>query len=576
MLVCLRHSVAIALSGTMASLPDVADLAAFLAQPARRAEDAEAVCALTLQRVLELSAELLIGVDEEGRIAYRNPAARAHFPREILGLLARDALSYAALEALCGGEPEAEEIAVPGAAPRALLWRGLSLGEGPLPTLIVGRDVTEVHRATTRLANRVKRLEAMHAISLALGQGESLPELYTMALARLAEVVPLSSGALYRLTGDHGEPDEARLVGLVAWIDGEERTLDETHPLDSHPAKEAVSARAPVQMSTSDSSALAWPLLQLLSRQGSRSVAAVPLLEESRVLGVLWLGTARGAGFSVEDLDAAQELAGLLVNAMVRQRLQDRITGYTRDLEARVEARTSELRSTREQLLAAARLSSIGELSAGVAHELNQPLNIITGYIELLQEGDMSPEESSRALEVMARAAERMTSLVRHLRDFSRAGVETLRGVDLRQVVDMARELTARATRRPILVVWERPDAPLTVLGDPGRLEQLFINLLANAMQATEAQGGEQVRVRVRQAGEDLCVEVEDQGPGVPAHLRKRVFEPFFTTKERGQGTGLGLSISAKIVAEHQGRIEVDDGERGAIFRVVLPSYRLA
>lgn len=531
----------------------------------------------TLRRLVDLSADLLVGVEENGRIVYRNGQARAFFPSEVLGRRARDVLRPAALEAIGGGAPAPEEAVDASGGVRVLLWKGLPLEGEPLPAVAVGRDVTEAHVATHRLENRMKRLEAMHGISLALGRGEPLSTLHEMALARLAAVVPLELAVLYELTGRREEPEQTRLIGLHAWERGRGGPVDEALSLADHPAAEAVNSRAPVLLTAAGPSLTRWPAMRALAERGGRAAAAVPLCEESRVLGVLWLGTARARGFSEEDVEAAQELAGLLVNAMVRQRLQDRIAGYTRELEARVEARTSELRSTQEQLLAAARLSSIGELSAGIAHELNQPLNVITGYLELLQDGELDPDESTRALTVMSSAAERMAGLVRHLRDFSRAGVETLRGVDLRQVVDMARDLTARATRRPIAVRWERPETPLTVLGDPGRLEQLFINLLVNAMQATEAAGGAEVAVRVRRAGEELHVEIADQGPGVPEHLRHRIFEPFFTTKERGQGTGLGLSISAKIASEHQGRVDVGEAPGGgAVFRVVLPGYRMA
>lgn len=532
----------------------------------------------TLRRLVDLSADLLVGVDEGGRVVYRNGRARGFFPREILGLRARDALQGAAMEALRGGAARPEETFDATGERRFLLWQVLPLLglPGTLPAVAVGRDVSEVQHTTARLGNRVQRLEAMHAISLALGRGASTEALHEMAFQRLADVIPLVHGALYQLFSDSsGDGEDARLVGLYRWDRGEGRTLDETLALASHPVSEAVRQMAPVQHPTAGPAAVAWPPLRSLGRQGITAALAVPLLDEGRAFGVLWLGTSRTVGFSPDDVEAASEVAGLLVNAMVRQRLLDRIAGYTRELEARVEARTSELKSTQDQLLAAARLSSIGEMSAGVAHELNQPLNVIGGYVELLQEGDLSPEEAAKALSVIGSAADRMASLVRHLRDFSRAGVETLRGVDLRGVVDMARELASRATKRPIRVVWERPAEPVTVLGDPGRLEQLFINLIANATQATDAHGGQQVVVRMVERGADLAVEVVDQGPGVPLHLRPRIFEPFFTTKDRGQGTGLGLSISAKIASEHQGRIEIDDAPGGgAVFRVVLPHYR--
>ena len=530
----------------------------------------------TLRRLVDLASDLLVGVDEAGRVVYRNSRARGFFPGEILGIRARDALQRASIEALRGATPAPEETVDASGARRFLLWSALPLSgqPGALPAVAVGRDVTDVTVTTARLGNRVQRLEAMHAISLALGRGEPTEGLHAMAFQRLSEVIPLVHGALYQLSG-HGEGDEARLSGLYLWDRGVGRPLDEAMALSRHPASEALRQMAPTQHPTAGPAAVTWPQLRSLGRQGITAALAVPLLDEGRGFGVLWLGTSRTVGFSADDVEAASEVAGLLVNAMVRARLQDRIAGYTRELEARVEARTSELKSTQAQLLAAARLSSIGEMSAGVAHELNQPLNVIGGYVELLQEGDLGAEESEKALGVIASATDRMASLVRHLRDFSRAGVETLRGVDLRGVVDMARELTSRATKRPIRLVWERPDHAVTVLGDPGRLEQLFINLIANAMQATEANGGDRVIVRVVELGGDLAVDVVDQGGGVPEHLRARIFEPFFTTKDRGQGTGLGLSISAKIASEHQGRIEVLDGPGGgSVFRVVLPQYR--
>lgn len=230
-----------------------------------------------------------------------------------------------------------------------------------------------------------------------------------------------------------------------------------------------------------------------------------------------------------------------------------------------------------------ARLAAIGELAAGIAHELNQPLNVITGYIELLQDDALAGDEATHALEVMARAADRMAALVRQLRDYTRAGLETLRPVDLRDLLRIGSELSSRATKVPVPVQWSAPAEPIYLLGDPGRLEQLFINLLANARQATEAAGGAAVSVRaellppgaaglpMNRAG--LAVEVTDQGRGVPADLRDRIFEPFFTTKGRA-GTGLGLSICDRIAREHQGQIQVEDAPGGgATFRILLPRY---
>ena len=299
-----------------------------------------------------------------------------------------------------------------------------------------------------------------------------------------------------------------------------------------------------------------------------RAVLYVPLISEHRVLGLISLGTDAIAGFTPEQVEAIGEVAGRIAGAISRAELQAQVAGHTRELERRVAQRTAELEETSRQLVRAARLSTLGELSAGLAHELNQPISVARGYVELLREGEISPERVDRALEILGGALDRMARLVENLRTYSKAQPEALEPFDLREAVDMALELSG-ALHPDVTVDWERPPHALEALGDIHRIEQVLINLLSNAIQATAEQGGRRVRVTAGPADHGrVFALIQDEGGGVPADLRDRIFDPFFST--RTDGMGLGLSISARIVQEHGGTLALDDVDRGAAFRLVL------
>lgn len=252
---------------------------------------------------------------------------------------------------------------------------------------------------------------------------------------------------------------------------------------------------------------------------------------------------------------------------MIRTELQARVAGHTHELERRIAERTEQLEATTEQLVRSARLSTLGELSAGLAHELNQPISVVRGYVELLSDGYLEPDREERALEIMGGALDRMARLVENLKSYSKAQPEALEPFDLRGAVDMAIELGATLDPE-VQVVWNRPDELIEALGDVHRVEQVVLNLLTNAVQATSDHGGSKVTLTCGAQDERVFVRVQDEGAGVPAENRDRIFDPFFST--RTEGTGLGLSISARIVQEHGGTLALEDTESGACFRLVL------
>ncbi len=240
--------------------------------------------------------------------------------------------------------------------------------------------------------------------------------------------------------------------------------------------------------------------------------------------------------------------------------------------EALLEARTR-LDGARERLVKAEKLTALGELVAGVAHEINNPLAGIVGYTQLLMRRRLPPPVQKK-LETISAEVERMAKIVRNLLAFARKHAPEKRLTDLNGVVEKTVELKAYHLKTSqIKVVMDLdPDLPETLL-DFHRMQQVVINLISNAEQAMiEARHGHTIRLTTGVVEGRIQMRVSDDGPGIPPEIRERVLEPFFTTKKEGQGTGLGLSLCNGIVQEHGGRIRVESqpGE-GATFIVDLP-----
>jgi len=225
------------------------------------------------------------------------------------------------------------------------------------------------------------------------------------------------------------------------------------------------------------------------------------------------------------------------------------------------------------QLIRSEKLSSVGVLAAGVAHEINNPLTTILGYAKLLLEGRDPEDRDYNALDLVAGEARRVQEIVRNLLDFSRQETGEVVPASLNDLLERTLNLVAPDLRKRGIEVTRElaPDLPL-VLVDARRTEQVFVNLVTNAAHAMDGGGALSVRSG-REAGRKCPVyaELGDTGHGIPAEILPRIFDPFFTTKEPGEGTGLGLAISQRIMTDQGGEIEVRSktGEGGGTtFRV--------
>lgn len=217
------------------------------------------------------------------------------------------------------------------------------------------------------------------------------------------------------------------------------------------------------------------------------------------------------------------------------------------------------------------KLAAIGNLATGVAHQIAAPLNVIGGRTQkLLKRGIADPVEE-RNLQIITEQIERITTVVRSLLNFARRPEPRIQPIDLARLVDEVVELLeSEFAREGVRLHWSSP-GPLWVRGDHDLLHQVLVNLLVNALEALERTEDRRVEIRTASDADQVALEVEDSGPGIPRDVLDRIFEPFFTTK--AAGTGLGLAIARSIVQELGGQLEAQSGEGGgAEFRMTLPA----
>jgi signal transduction histidine kinase len=367
---------------------------------------------------------------------------------------------------------------------------------------------------------------------------------------------------------------------------------------------------------------LAMPLAECAESKGVevRSWLGVPLIAEHKVVGVLSVMSDRPGAFDestvelvttigaqvgeflhtarlYEQLEAAQRAAeswGKELEQNVEERTKElrkareELESLNEGLEQRVEERTQELRNVQARIVQSGRLAAVGELAAGVAHELNNPLAGILGYaqydleklrgadVESLTQDDL--DKVTGHLVFIERSARRCTDIVKSLLHFAKTSRCSLTEVNVNELIEETLGFTTRElSSRGIELKTDLVDEEMCVIGDPRRLQQVFANIILNARKAMQSGGRLSVtsaRVPHENGGDDrIAISFGDTGCGISAENLVRVFEPFFTTGEVGEGSGLGLSVSYGIVKDHGGTIDVESKVGvGSTFTVLLPA----
>jgi signal transduction histidine kinase len=333
--------------------------------------------------------------------------------------------------------------------------------------------------------------------------------------------------------------------------------------------------------SNDDERELCWDVYDTLEVE-----LLVPIMFGVDLLGLIAVGRKlSGERLAADDRQLLRTLANQSAIAIENANAFDEIAKLNESLEVRVESRTQELRETQNQLMQSEKMSSLGQLVAGVAHELNNPIGFVHANLMLLDEfmdklvaaqaqgrdtGKL--EESIHSLLSRSReGTERVKEIVQDLRTFSRMDQAELQVANLHEELDRNLALMQPRLKNKIKVERQYGDVP-SVRCYPGQLNQVFLNLLMNACDVLDPLDGGTITITTERSELGVRVQIKDDGPGIPPDVQSRIFDPFFTTKDVGKGTGLGLSLSHGIIERQGGRFLVyaEPGE-GAAFVIDLP-----
>ena len=479
--------------------------------------------------------------------------------------LAPDGAQY---NAMMVGEPYKATITIQGTGtPLHMAAVPIRDAQGKIiGSVMMAADVTEAMRHEEALSQASRRVEALLTVANAIGQSLDLDQVFQIALDTTLEVMGLDMGVAFLLDKDVNglvfkyhknmvpefvEDVKRRHIAIGEGIAGRVAQTGEAE-LIVDVDREPQNISRPGER-----------------RQGNRSLAVIPLKSKDIVLGTMTVGSRKQRNFTTEEFELltviGSQIGVAIENAQLYQQVKDQL---------------EELKRTQAQLIQAAKLSAVGQLVAGIAHELNNPLTAVIGYTQLLQETVTSPE-IKQDLERIHEDAQRSAHIVRNLLTFSRQQHAQHHYASINEALERVLALRSYQFKMDRIDVELdlAPNLPNTMF-DVYQLQQVFLAIMNNAHDAMlRAQGQGKMFIRTKVIEEKgtpyIRIEFVDDGIGIPDDVKEHIFEPFYTTKDVGEGAGLGLSISYGIVREHNGQIWAENNEgpnaRGAKIVVDIP-----
>ncbi|MCL6639757.1 MAG: GAF domain-containing protein [Candidatus Rokubacteria bacterium] len=478
----------------------------------------------------------------------------------------------------------------------------------------------ELEKKFRDLETKIEQLSLLIELSAAVNATLDPERIYDQALARLVSRMGYERAHLFLVD------DRERVLRGFRMAGGEPEAAAEFArlelPLDpeASAAARVVATGRPVLVN--DVETAAEPVHREAARAYRvRAFVTVPLRLKDRVFGVLSVSASAPDRFSGADVELLSAVTNHVALAVDRAESFRTIEELSRGLEEKVRVRTEQLQAANEELQAAYRdlqatqmqliqrekMASVGQLVAGVAHELNNPIGFVSSNVSTLEDflgrlraildayraadlpapdreriearwRELKVDYALRYLDPMIQGiregAERTRKIVRDLRVFARSGDEAWQAVDLHEELESSLTLLNHLLKDRITVHRKYGALP-SVECVRSQVDQVFLNVLANAAQAITGPG--EITIETRAEDGWAVVVIGDTGPGIPAEVIGRIFDPFFTTKQVGDGTGLGLSISYEIVKKHGGTIEAASPPgQGAVFTIRLPLHRRA
>ena len=441
----------------------------------------------------------------------------------------------------------------------------------------------QVKERTAELAQSVKELRALGEVTKAVNSTVDLETVLTTIVAKATQLSDTEAGGVYVLDNVRHEFWLRATWGLPEPIVAQLRN----HPIrmGQTAMSEAVQQRTPIQIP--DVQVDPSVTLDIIVRAGFRALIYVPLVGTDTIIGVLIVRRRRPGQFSAGTVELLQTFAGQSALAIQNASLFESVQARTRELAQSL----VDLRSTQARLVQTEKLASLGQLTAGIAHEIKNPLNFVNNFSalsaelvdelsEVLDETNLDEKKRDELdgigkmlksnLGKVVQHGKRADSIVKNMLLHSRSGVGEHRPVEINAIIDESLNLAyhgARAEKRDFNIALERDFDPAIGVADvfPQEITRVFVNLISNgfyavAKRSSEAGDGFEPALKAvtRNLGDKVEIRIRDNGTGISPEVREKIFNPFFTTKPTGEGTGLGLSISHDIVVkQHGGTIDV-------------------
>jgi PAS domain S-box-containing protein len=416
-------------------------------------------------------------------------------------------------------------------------------------------DVTEKRRAEDEMRRRNRELNALNAMAVVATQSFDLDEILNLTLRQVVSLFGAESGAVY--LSDSDAPTYRR---RAAWGP---RSRDKSRPAEISFAEGfgdlVMRSRAEV-ITAEYLPHLTGAVAEFIRSDSDGAWIWVLFWGKDSPIGMMGLRSHAEYEYSSGEENLMVAISRQLATTIEKVRLYEETCKAYEDL-----------RRTQEQLLQSEKMSAVGQLIAGVAHELNNPLTAILGYAQLLESEGLN-ERAQDYVGKMFKQAQRTHRVVQNLLSFARQRKPERSEVDVRRVLEETlalRDFDLKVNN--IVVEKDLGPNPALVVADPHQIEQVFLNIINNAVDAVLETGRSgKLKIRVYSENRDVCAQFADDGPGIKDP--KRIFDPFYTTKNVGKGTGLGLSICYGIVKEHGGDITAHNAsEGGAVIEVRLP-----
>jgi signal transduction histidine kinase len=443
---------------------------------------------------------------------------------------------------------------------------GFAAAEVRLMTALVGQMAAALNNARILEQTRVysRHLEELTAITQEISSSLDVETVLERILNSACDLLGAAAGTLFLVEGP-----ERELVFRV--VKGSKETLlGRRLPAGTGIVGKVASTRQAQIINRVDLYADWFEGIDAATGLKTRSILAVPLVKEDHSIGVLELiNKGDESNFHDRDVAMLEAFAGQAVVALENARLHEHLQARNQELQETL----SELQETQEQLIQKEKLASVGQLAAGVAHEINNPLSSILLYTDVLcQELPEQDAQHYQDLQMVRREAMRCRTIVNDLLSFSRQNEVLAQPTDLNVLLEeIVEEIGIQKRFQDVQIQIDLEPGLPVIEADPFQLRQVFCNLMNNAADAMPTGGSLTLRTKSGPWPGLVTAEVQDTGEGIPEENMKKLFTPFFTTKPMGKGTGLGLAIIYGIVKTHQGQIGVQSQlGQGTTFALTL------